>query len=120
MKFDMVAETWIDAAVPMTSLQCGENGMVGTSRNAVDKGWIRKGHQVGFSGDTIKPKLYIACGICDSLQHLAGMGDPETIVINSDFSAPIYKVADYSIVGDLYQMVPIMIKEIIREPEEAM
>jgi len=88
-------------------------GVVGSSRPPVDDGWIRKEHQVGYSGSIVKPKLYVACGISGSPQHLFGMKDAETIVaINSDPSAPIFRVADYGIVGDLYHVVPLIIKEI--------
>jgi electron transfer flavoprotein alpha subunit len=88
-------------------------GVVGSSRTPVDDGWIGKEHQVGFSGNTVKPILYIACGISGSPQHLAGMRDSGMIVaINTDPSAPIFKFADYGIVGDLYQILPRMIKEI--------
>ncbi|MEM3078948.1 MAG: electron transfer flavoprotein subunit alpha/FixB family protein [Thermoproteota archaeon] len=88
-------------------------GVVGSSRPPVDDGWIRKEHQVGYSGSIVKPRLYFACGISGSPQHLFGMKDAETIVaINSDPSAPIFRVADYGIVGDLYQVIPLLIKEI--------
>ncbi|MBO3808382.1 MAG: electron transfer flavoprotein subunit alpha/FixB family protein [Candidatus Brockarchaeota archaeon] len=88
-------------------------GVVGSSRPPVDDGWIRKEHQVGYSGSIVKPRLYIACGISGSPQHLFGMKDAETIIaINSDPSAPIFRVADYGIVGDLYQIIPLMVKEI--------
>ena len=89
-------------------------GVVGSSRPLVDEGWIGKEHQVGFSGNTVKPKLYIACGISGSPQHLAGMRDSEVIIaINLDPSAPIFRYADIGIIGDIYEVVPKFI-EILR------
>ena len=88
-------------------------GAVGSSRPLVDDGWISREHQVGFSGNTVKPKIYIACGISGSPQHLAGMRGADVIVsINSDPSAPIFKMADYGIVGDLYEVIPKLIDRI--------
>jgi len=90
-------------------------GAVGSSRPLVDDRWIGKEHQVGFSGNTVKPKVYIACGISGSPQHLAGMRDSGVIIaINSDPSAPIFRVADYGIIGDLYCVVPKLIERIKR------
>ncbi len=103
----------------VTELAEALDAALGASRDVVDRGWLAYPHQVGLSGKTVSPRLYVACGISGAIQHLAGMQTAEHIIaINSDPEAQIFRVADIGIVGDLFEVLPVLARRIREEKQK--
>ena len=99
--------------VPAEDLAEALGGVVGGSRAVIDNGWLSADHQVGQTGKTVHPKVYIALGISGAIQHKAGMQDSECIIaVNTNESAPIFEIADYGICGDLFKVTPMLTEAI--------
>ena len=97
----------------MRELAATIGGEVASSRPVVDSGWLEPYHQVGSSGQTVSPKLHLALGISGAIQHVVGMkGSKNIVVINKDANAPLFEIADYGVVGDLFEIVPKLIAAI--------
>jgi electron transfer flavoprotein alpha subunit len=97
----------------LKQLAASLGGAVGASRAAVDAGWIPYDHQVGQTGQTVQPRVYIACGVSGQIQHIVGMRSSDFIIaLNKDAEAPIMKLADIAIVGDLFETIPLIIQEL--------
>ena len=113
VSFDLPRYSFLKYAFAVEPIAQANAADVAASRAAVDKGWLDKAYQVGQTGKTVRPNIYIACGISGAIQHVAGMQDSDLIIaVNKDESAPIMKIADYGIVGDTVKVIPQMIAEV--------